>query len=536
MTIANEVSGVVNASITSNESLDNGSTSPPVDLDSSPMSINDHPIPAEIRQVILDDSTFLKSQCEDGETVNLIVCSMTDDMRDVYFAFLSLKKTDLATAKRIWDEDTAEILKRNPRSSRLLSPPCFLDKIYDCIDYKFRTIEFYVYLQELPLKTLYEFTEFLDSMMSESLRFAIFAVARALADSVEALYAIEQFTEEQETESVLSKHELAFHQLHRKRMVTKEPYPYRFIDSIWVSIKIQLFAYAVVSNRGCSFFLTGDMGVLIRSESESDLERRITALRQKCVTRLEMLQNGDVTSLGEFAEFNLKDCRMIYADPVATRKRKHSYEEEPRRAVSYKGGVFFHHLLGAIRHGRGTTFYNPSGLDHESHQRVYRFDENDTYLHSYPSVEEAAEASGEDVKVVRDTCNSENSHAWEWGCNIEMGVYILDEMHRLDLISSLVVIPPCECSICTCEDSSEEGDYGVCYFSSEKQKWGGLGFDDKNSTATVDYCATCAAEMVVHETRLLEQLRDEGIEEANDPKTETTVTCITESREMNMLL
>ena len=494
----------------------NESTSPHDDLDSSCMSINGHSIPVEFLQMIVDDSTYLNSQ----QTANLIVCSddcsKTDDMIGVYLAFLSLKKTDLANAKRIWEEQVAKIKILYPDDTSS-SPPCYFDKIYDYINYFNYIVECYEFLQKLPLKTLYEFTEFLDSIMSESLRFAIRAVARCLADSLEAMNAIEQFVEEQQTESVLSKHDLEFHHWNTK-LNTKEPYPYRFIDSIWVSIKVELFRYALVSNRGCSFVLTGNMAVLSRLTIENALELKVAALRQKYVTRLEMLQDGNKTELGEFAELNLKDCLMTYA------KLEH---EELKRPVSYKGGIFFHDLLGPIRHGNGTTFYNPSG--YESPQRVCLFDENHTYLNSYKSVEKAAEASGEDVKVIRDTCNSENSHVWEWECNIERGVYIFDEMH------SFVAMPLCECSICSCEDFSEVGDYGVCYFSSEKEKWGGLGFDEE-CTATVDYCASCDAEMVVHERRLLQQLRDEGIEEANDLVTPTNVTCIKENRDMRMLM
>ena len=494
------------------------------------MSLNDTPLHVQIRQVIIDDSPMIKCQYEDGETGNVLISHMTDDMKGVYITFMEKKGTDLATAKRIWEED-------NARKAR--TPPSFDDRVFEGIDYRTRMSECYNFLVDLPLKTLFEFTEFLDSIMSTSLRFAIFAIRAVFADSFEALNAIEQFREEQTIPSVLHKHERLFHEWlvnsrrSRSDRILKEPYPFRFTDSIWVLIKTQLFSYALVTNRGCKFLQTGNMALLSRMDTGSELEKRVASVRQKYVTRLELVDEGKVTPLSEmFVEFNLMNCRMTYGDigdifsPISplSQKRKRT-PQQGRIPVLYKGGVVFHHLLGPVRHNRGTTFYSPSRSTNTPTSGVYQFDVDNDCVRRYTSAAEAARVSGLDVKYIRDVCNSEDSHEWEWKSNVDIGFYILDELHN-----------HCECSICNCEDYSEDGDYGVCYFSSEKEKWGELGFDEKEDTtsASASYCNDCEEEMVVHDTRLSDQLRDAGFEPEIGLRTITFK--ITEYEEMKKLM
>ena len=485
--------------------------------------MNDYPIPVELRQVIIEDSPFIEGQ--DDESGNVLICHMTDDMRGVYITFMEKKGTDLATAKRIWEEDVA----KNPKFHKSLVPPSFDDKVYNHIDNRTKC---YNFLLELPLKTLFEFTEFLDSIMSVSLRFAIFAIRSVFADSSDALHAIEQFAEEQNIPSVLHNHERVYHEWlvnsrkNRSDRIVKEPYPFRFTDSIWVLIKIELFSYALVTNRGCKFLQTGWMALLSRLDTGNDLEKRIASVRQKYVTRLELVDSGRITRLSEmFAEFNLMNCRMTYAAAAGDVSKKRKRTPQGRTPVLYKGGVVFHHLLGPVRHYRGTTFFSPSSgrSSNTPTPGVYQFDVDNEFVRRYTSAAEAARISGLDVKYIRDVCNSEDSHEFEWKSNVEIGCYILDEIHD-----------DCECSICNCEDSSDEGDYGVCYFSFEKEQWGDLGFDEKENITYVTYCSDCTAEMALHDERLSDQLRDAGFDPEIDLTTITTQ--ITEYEEMKKLM
>jgi hypothetical protein len=179
--------------------------------------------------------------------------------------------------------------------------------------------------------------------MSKSLIFTIKAISHIVDYNPTVLEGIANWVEENKS-SVLHQQEQNFVMWSTSLMDALkpeekkyDPYPFRFNDQVWIMLKIEMFAYHVITTSSGSFLSTVDFGFLACLEQKTDLQRKLLC-NSNFVTKLEMISE-EGKRLTEFNEFTLKYCRMTYSDNQ-----------------TYEGSIYIHPIGGPLKHGSGTLF------------------------------------------------------------------------------------------------------------------------------------------------------------------------------------
>ena len=307
------------------------SPSPPLpSLMMSEYTLNDRPLSIEIHETLVKDSEFYSSQIESGNDVLLPMASHRHMMDILLTFFQHLANSIRETREYLTEREIRWRQNFKDETVREIT----LEKIYDELSLQKSLVR--TYLGTLPLKDLYDLIEVLNFFMSKSFPLMV----KVFGDIVEfnpcVVDRIENWLEER-TSCVLHEMEEKFlrwtltlsYDLPRN---TIPAYPYRFTDAVWIMLKIEMYAYHLVTTLGGTFLATGAMAILRRLEPRTDFERQMVTNQTRFVTKMVMMEeNGRLTEL--------KYCKLTYSD-----------------GCTYKGGVYIHPIGGPLRHGYGTIY------------------------------------------------------------------------------------------------------------------------------------------------------------------------------------
>lgn len=301
----------------------------------SEFTLNGRLLSIEIHETLMKDSDFYSSQIESGNDVFLPMASHRHMMDILLTFFQHLANSIRETREYLTEREIRWNKNFKNRAFREIT----LEKIYH--ELLLQTSHAKTYLRALPLKDLYDLIEVLNFFMSRSFPLTV-QVFRDIADfNPGVVNRIENWLEER-TSCVLHDMEAKFLEWtltlsYDLPLNTIPAFPYRFTDAVWVMLKIEMFAYRLVTTLSGSFLTTGAIGFLRRLEPRTDFEKQIVTNQSRFVTKMEMIdEEGRLT---EFNEFCLKYCKLTYSD-----------------GCTYKGGVYIHRIGGPLRHGYGTIY------------------------------------------------------------------------------------------------------------------------------------------------------------------------------------
>lgn len=280
----------------------------------SSRTINQVPISERVHNVLIGDSEFYATQCENEDYTDVIIPLTSSSALENVLKYIEDK------------------------------------------EFLFRCIKAYRYLQtefvfQLELIELFKMIELLDLLMSKTLETNLI---RVLGDIV----GCHPFILESIQNDLLffEKEYLLRGTRHRGMIIKKDglnPCEYRFNDDLWIEMKAGIFNLTILRSVGCSYVKVDSMTTLFRLPPQTELEIKVQELKsyKLVIDRIEYYYHSFQGKV-----MNVRECQVYYTN-----------------GSMYHGSLRFDTVLGFQRHGLG-KFYSTSHLDSLERSGFYLYD------------------------------------------------------------------------------------------------------------------------------------------------------------------
>jgi hypothetical protein len=274
-------------------------------------TINGIPISAKAHSALKHDCVFYATQCENDDSVDVIVPLGS-----------SFSSSVLENVFKLAEDD-------------------------DCFPFKKTKSAFVL---EIELREFYDMLEILHLLMSKNLK----AHAISWLSSLVACHPY-VFGEIQNKLEFFEKAYLAQPPKNHGATILKEGIhacEYRFTEDLWIDMKIIIFDLTITRSLGCGYIQVNTMKTLFRLEPQTELEIRVRDLKSYKLVIERIEYDAECWE----KRMNLLNCRVYYTN-----------------GSMYHGGLRFDKDLGFQRHGVG-KFYSTCHTDSEERHCRYLYD------------------------------------------------------------------------------------------------------------------------------------------------------------------